>query len=475
MPVKYKGRLTGFPQRHSTVPSSKFALECGLDRLIEPGSKVRSRTTLSSIREDLLKFDNSSVRPSDASLDFAISQAFNHFNVRGRGVLPIHLNDIFDMPLTNWNTSPGNPFIFRGYRTKDDVRRDPAAVTGVRHFAHRIKLGDHIPPPDCLAYVRSHLAPPDEPKTRAVWGYPASLSFMEATFALPLIQAYIDANTPIAFGYETAVGGAYRIRREASGNPEFLCADFEGFDKYAPVFLIRIAFDVLRYQLSFTRYAKRGIPNCERLQRLWDYLVEYFINTPIRLANGERYQKESGIASGSYFTSLVGSIVNYIIITWAFHKCHGRAPGYLLVFGDDSYLGDKEVFTTNDLDIVASSIGMKVNSRKTICTSTFTETTFLGYRLSSGGPSKPTSDWLIALINPEMEDLSWDRFASRALGLHYACQGRDDFFSKLTAAIVRLRPFDLDFGRAMQRYLKINNIQPTIKLPNELDWFIKTG
>lgn len=60
--------------------------------------------------------------------------------------------------------------------------------------------------------------------------------------------------------------------------------------------------------------------------RAWNYIEEYFINTPLLLSNSEAWQKSAGIPSRSYFTQLVSSIVNCIIINYAFAKEYRSIP-----------------------------------------------------------------------------------------------------------------------------------------------------
>lgn len=62
--------------------------------------------------------------------------------------------------------------------------------------------------------------------------------------------------------------------------------------------------------LTFPNMMEAGF---HKPQLLWDIIVDYIIHTPIRFADGERHVKHSGVASGSYFTQLIDSIVNYIV------------------------------------------------------------------------------------------------------------------------------------------------------------------
>lgn len=53
------------------------------------------------------------------------------------------------------------------------------------------------------------------------------------------------------------------------------------FDKTIPPWLIRIVFDILL--ANFANIKIYGIPDTEKLFRAWKKLVNYFINTPIRM------------------------------------------------------------------------------------------------------------------------------------------------------------------------------------------------
>lgn len=467
MPLTRLRRGEGFAQRHvGKIGCSKY-----LKSLEEESGYWRSPVTLPLIRKDVLQFDNPSVMPGCPLLQRAISKARQAFHV---GCLPmLHLNDVFHTDLQIWKRSPGLPWKSVGYRTKDEVRRDPHAVRQIRWFWHRIKAGERIGAPDCSAFVRSHLTEPGDYKVRAVWGYPMTMTMGEAVFAVPLIQAYQACNSPIAYGYETALGGTRRIVSEMGTSPHFAAVDFSCFDKTVPKWLIDIAFDILSYNLDFVHYRDRGIADARRMSVMFDYIKHYFIHTPIRLSNGERYRKHSGVASGSYFTQLVDSVCNYILITWAVLRQHGEYPLHLKVMGDDSILGCNQRLDLDLLNDLMSSIGMRVNVAKSSSSTNLANMTFLGYTINDGTPTKPYQRWLAALLYPEYPDRSWDVVASRALGLCYACLGTDDKFDGLCRRIVALRPFDLAIEAGLLRMLEMIGVKTVNKVPPDKVEFLR--
>lgn len=78
---------------------------------------------------------------------------------------------------------------------------------------------------------------------RAVWGYPATITFGEAVFVVPLIKAY-NKHRYLAYQYDMFNGGFAKIRRRMAGYPLYVGLDFSKFEKTLPSWLIRKAFKI---------------------------------------------------------------------------------------------------------------------------------------------------------------------------------------------------------------------------------------
>ncbi|XP_017484547.1 PREDICTED: uncharacterized protein LOC108373198 [Rhagoletis zephyria] len=243
-------------------------------------------------------------------------------------------------------------------------------------------MGEKMSFPDSCAYVRAHIVKRGETKVRAVWEYPATVTLGEAVFALPLIDAYKRGGYPIAYGYETGMAGCKKIYQNFKGN-YFLGIDFKSFYKTLPPWLIEIAFDVLSYNIDFVRYKDYGVARCNAMVDMFEQLRDYCIHTTIRMCNGERYIKHSGLASGSYFTQLIGSIANYLLLTYAcmMNEVDVRS---ILVFGDDSLLGLEKALTPDDIANVLEELGMIVNVNKSGSSRYISRLFFLGYQINYG-------------------------------------------------------------------------------------------
>lgn len=434
----------------------------------------RSRISISSIRSDLLKYGNDAPMPNDPLLRLAVSNAHRDFKL-AVPIKMLHLNEVFQQDLPIWSSSPGLPWKDCGYKTKGDIKRDPEAVRRVRKFWHKVKRGEPLRPPDSLAYVRSHLVPIGEEKVRAVWGYPATMTFGEAVFALPLINAYKKCVRPvIAYGYETAIGGFSKLYRRFVNRKRYYCLDFKSFDKTLPEWLINYAFDILEYNIDFSHYQGYGVADARWNHGMFDYIRNYFIHTTIRMCNGERYRKNSGVASGSYFTQLIDSICNAILVQYWCLKLTGRPPVDYIVFGDDSLVAVDTVVDIDDINDLMQLLGMKLNLKKSMASRYLIGCTFLGYEIGIGGlPSKPENDLLASLFYPEFPDKEWDNVATRALGLMYANLGVHSGVHHLCEEIVRFKHFDLHLSRNQQRFLNfvLGIDVKELKLKSQMSFF----
>lgn len=373
--MSYIGKAQGFGQRFQ-LPAPSAYLKSLAPYALE---YERSPISLPLIRSEMKAFrSNGQDLSNDPIMRVAINKAFQAFRLP-QPVKMLHLNDVFRQDLPIWSASPGLPWTHFGIFKKSEIRDNVEHVNRVRTFWHKIKMGEKMQLPDCCAFVRSHIVKKGETKVRCVWGYPATVTFGEAVFALPLIRAYMKGGYPVAYGYETGNGGARKLIRDVKG--EFYTAlDFKDFDKTVPAWLIHAAFDILLMQMDFVEYQDYGVARCDSMLRMWDTIVDYFINTPIRMCNGERYRKKAGIASGSYFTQLIGSIVNYILITYCSLKLGFRITG-LRVFGDVSVFGSVTRVPIDGVAEILELIGMQLNIIKSGSSKNINDLTFLGYQL----------------------------------------------------------------------------------------------
>jgi hypothetical protein len=284
------------------------------------------------------------------------------------------------------------------------------------------------------------------------------MTFAEGMFAMPLIERYLTLKGPYGLWINYSRGDMrWIIGHRKHASLKWVGLDWSSFDVYPPPWLIRDAFSILRENLNFNRYQVRGAPtHAESLPRLWKAIVKYFIETPIRLPDGEVLKKRCGIPSGSYFTNLIDSIINCIVCHAVFMELgYGYSQQARWFMGDDGLL-----LTNSDvnLELVAgkarSMFGFELNLTKS---EVGEEVNFLGYRMTKVGYPKAEYDKLMAqLLVPSVPDRSELDFVARAKALQLSCFGLGCW----------------DFTLEVQRYLEgldlPANFQPKLHHRDEL-------
>jgi hypothetical protein len=360
---------------------------------------TRSGASLSALYESLMKYDHPDVAWSSldddvkSRLQAAMNEAYKVFGVRG--LKPRPLNEVSVEP-----TSPGATWRLYGRpgkRTDFDVYAEGLARAEVlfRRSLRRKQPFCQLAP--CLAYLRTQLAKRGNPKVRLVWGYPFEINLIEGSFADPYQEALLSRNAPILPRTKRWVAMALdHVRR--SGTPVGL--DWSRFDSSVPRFLIRFAFGIIKKAYG-TEY-----------EGVLDMIEHYFIFTPIMMPDGKVFIKRTGIPSGSRFTALIGSIVNWVLIR-AMTKGMARQ---LHTVGDDSLFAisasQRDIsLMLNEWKAFAAALGMTINSDKTEIGG---DVKFLGRRQRYGSTYRDPGILLLHFMLPE---ISGDKMEERLVGL----------------------------------------------------------
>lgn len=336
-----------------------------------------------------------------------------------------------EMPKT---TSPGIPYIQEGIKSKAEAyERDKIRI---RRMHQDVRKGKRVRFPDCAAFARSIVSKKDKNKVRLVWAYPLSQVLLEAKYALPLIKAIIDQDIglPLAYGAETRKGGMQWLNSELSklkdkyNNIKFCCIDYKSFDQTVPPWLIRIAFDILEECFFFDRFEDvDGVRNTDvkSTDYEWRQIKNYFINTPLRMENGDRYMKTGGVPSGSCFTNLIDSVVNLIVMRYALESTTGSPPKFMVVLGDDSVSAVTGNVNMKDISRCADEkFGILVNVDKSFWTNLTNNVQFLGYYNCYGYPMRNLEELLAVMLYPDSSvDESLALTMARFLGITQASCG----------------------------------------------------
>lgn len=260
------------------------------------------------------------------------------------------------------------------------------------------------------AYARTQLALKANPKIRHVWGRAFHHILIEGLIAQPLIQQIMLNETPIYIGRDIHKDLPYRITQLSSlGNPVY-CIDFSSFDSTVCDFLVVTAWNILEKLLNLDAFASR---------LTFQFCKELFRHTPLVMPDGKLFSVKTGIPSGSYFTQLIGSIINAILIYMLMFDVTGSFH-YLKVLGDDSIFSIPQLLSLDAIKAYFIPLGMKV-SEKTIITRNFNEIYFLGHNFYGSRVTREEFTCLSLALHTEQSCWLPQQSIVRLASLLYDC------------------------------------------------------
>lgn len=300
----------------------------------------------------------------------------------------------------------------------------------------QVLKGIKVPAP-CLAGKRTQR----NNKTRLVWMYPFEMTLMEARFARPLIDTFLDRRTTMAFGMKKFTVGAIvdSISHHQPGKTP-VAIDYSKYDSSVPSFLIRQAFRILKTWFSEEDRNKFG----------WDIVERYFINTPIVMIDGKLYTgKKHGIPSGSYLTQIIGSIINTILMGAMSSALKlGIQWKRFLVLGDDVIVAIENP-NLEEMATYLKTFGITLNVQKTKF-----EAHFLGATWIYGKPTRALPELLAMAVQPESfkymgNTESEMRLSAYTLLTNYACTyiNASRFLDKRFRSPRHMDYYEYDFKR----------------------------
>lgn len=294
------------------------------------------------------------------------------------------------------NTSAGLPSL---------VKKADAITYGLNRAAQTIE-GFKNPNP-CIAYKRTQ----GGNKTRLVWGYPLDMTLIEAKFARPLTDLFLRIDTPMAFGMSKMTLGCLLETRVNKRN--IVCLDYSKFDASISAKLISYAFNILRTWFDF---------ESQEDEKSWEIVIKYFITTPIVMPNGKLYTgKRHGVPSGSYFTQIIDSVVNVMLLgALSSHLNLDLGIEGMFVLGDDSIFSTNKNVNLHKIAKVMELYGISVNVDK--CKLGIKH--FLGATWIRCFPTADITEVLQKAIYPETFRNYQDDSINGALSVLIALQGQ---------------------------------------------------
>lgn len=243
----------------------------------------------------------------------------------------------------------------------------------------------------------------EELKSRAIFMSEGALTAIESIIAGPAVDAFVQqrGTHSIGLGFSPHGSRYYDIVGRFRDYIAVHGFDYQRFDSTAPRKLIVAAFGIIRAMF----------PDSEELDNLLLWCMGGFIYRRIITPGGHQYQMTSGIPSGSAFTTLVGSLVNFLATHTTLHsfspKLSESCDG--IFYGDDSLFANpnehvgptdseyqKAIFFLWGLEIPDQDLftGPLMNPDEDLCIP------FLGMRFWGTLPSRSTEDYARMTLAP---------------------------------------------------------------------------
>nr|QHD64804.1 RNA dependent RNA polymerase [Plasmopara viticola lesion associated Partitivirus 1] len=358
------------------------------------------------------------------------------------------------------DTSAGSTFMGE---KKGDVMEE--IYHEARWLGHRMKQDgkDRFNPtkmrfPPCLAGQRGGMSERDDPKTRLVWIYPAEMLVVEGFYAPLMYRDFMsDPNSPMLNGKS-----AQRLYTEwcckLREGETLYGLDFSSFDTKVPAWLIRVAFDILRQNINFETFDGKPVSknDAQKWRNVWDGMVWYFINTPILMPDGRMFRKFRGVPSGSWWTQMIDSVVNHILVDYL-ADCQQVEIRNLRVLGDDSAFRANDQFDLEVAQHDCEPTGMILKPEKCDKTCDPCQFKLLGTRYRDGHVFRDTSEWFKLALYPESSVLSVDISITRLIGLWLGGAMADRVFCQFMELFQSSYPCPEEgwFSKDQKRWLEV--------------------
>lgn len=435
-----------------TFDSAAYLSACG---------ETRAGKGVAGLYEQLEKYDRPIIDygklppRTQVSLTAALARTRDAFRLPEK-VHPLDWEDVSRHMVLD--TSAG--WSFPG-KTKGQIL-EPLYTEG-RWLAHRMKQGGKkwdprsVQMPPCMMARRGSLAPVEQPKDRLVWVYPAEMLMVEGLYAPKLIEAYkaLGENNPMVQGRHTdrrIVGWLQRAKRWKVG------MDVSAFDQSVQPWFIDRAFEILHDNIIWEHWKGQPVSEAQRRRwaNLWQTMVWYFKNTPIVSPDGRVFRKALGVPSGSWFTQLVDSIVNYLYIQFL-GLYLGTSIEDARVLGDDSAFSVEFEFPLDEaIDVMKTHFGVEIKKENCIQTEDPREFEFLGFTYPQYGRVRSFREWASGLMNPDGDVLSVEDSFSRLVGMFLAGGCKDKRFCEYLQHFQSCWDIGqkLTMNRSMSRYFR---------------------
>lgn len=239
-------------------------------------------------------------------------------------------------------------------------------------------------------------------KGRLVWCLEAGHILFESQYARPLTEHLAMIFPNIATGKKPE---EIRTKMLNWGYKNWISIDYSKYDSTVQSWVLKKVFEIIKLFFSEEYHAEI------------DWIRDNFITLNILMPNGEIEWKHKGIPSGSYFTQIIGSLVNaYMVLTYLchVHKCNRSKVEVDLTYrynvkemtfmamGDDNI-----IFTVEPIDkanlvwFLKWKFGIDVSEEKSEQGTADDAPSFLKREYYQAGEYRDLTDLLLNMLHPE--------------------------------------------------------------------------
>jgi len=317
---------------------------------------------------------------------------------------------------------PGNKGRFRGPNHMRAISRARAILGSAVDNTDGIHRAILTMVPD-VGYTRTQLTYlPDKLKVRGVWGRAFHYILLEGTVAAPLLEAFKHTDTFFYIGKDPVFDVPRTIHRAKHEGEWLFTLDWSGFDATASTYEINTAFDLIKEIIEF--------PNWQT-EVAFELSRHLFIHKKIAAPDGNIYFAHKGVPSGSYFTMIIGSIINKLRCEYMWHLIHGKSPAFIVTQGDDALGSDNEQFNVEVAAEAVAPLNWFLNPNKVEITKFPYLVEFLGRTEKGGINVRELTRCLRLLVYPETEVVSGEISAYRARAIAEDAGGLSELLNRV--------------------------------------------
>jgi hypothetical protein len=291
----------------------------------------RSYYTKAGHMESILSIDKSrrSLIPQDSSMAATIAHAEHYFNSLPR-VTSLSFNS--DLHLVPFESSSAAGYNLPGKKGDNDnhqsaINQAYATIRDCQRGRLQHQIENSVPD---LAFTRTQLTKlTDKLKVRNVFGQSFAYILLEGLTASPLMNLFTTIDSFFFVGKDPRKAVPSLLQEYMLLAPKTMSIDWSKFDTSVEPWEINLAFDLLARIIDF--------PDDDS-EDAFEFIRILFINRKIAAPDGHIYFKSRGVPSGSYFTMIIDSIVNWNRILYLHHKATGCFPTRCNTQGDDGIL-----------------------------------------------------------------------------------------------------------------------------------------